>query len=323
MTSLIHSVWSQYKIGEIAEEEIIRGGLINETYKITNKSGDVYVLQQLGGIFSGSLMQDISVITRHLEGRGWICPTPLETNYHQNFVCVESRLWRAYKYIPGKDISKCCRKGCDTYFECGKILGKLHQCLNSLDYRPHHKLEGFHEKEYYTNKALRINRDSYHIELQAIFWNVVEDLEKNSVVLRGPYQLIHGDPRVENIIFTKDGKSLTFIDYDTFMYGSVYVDIGDCLRSLFLLGGEVSLQDRLRRFMQGYNLENPRVTLRKSKVIKSLNYVILELTLRFIIDSVEQRYFSWDMKLYKTAADHNRYRAIEHWNLYKEVNKKL
>jgi len=322
MRRKIHQVWGQYKLEEISDIEGISGGLINETYRITNKRSKAYILQKLQKIFNQKLMTDIEVIAEHLEKNGWKCPRPLKTKGDKNFAILESEIWRTYEYIHGNDFLSI-SIGKKIYFEVGKLLGAFHRSLASLEYTPIHRLKGFHDKDFYIEKALKIEKSSYPVTLRPILGEVINGLEMHSSVLRNHLQLVHGDPRVENILFSSDGKPFTFIDYDTFMLGSIYIDAGDCLRSLVSLKDTQTFHYRGEEFVSGYCAGNSEVGIRSPQALFALKYVTLELTLRFLIDSVEQSYFSWNPALYKTASNHNEYRARQHWNLFKKISKEL
>ncbi|MEP7162954.1 MAG: phosphotransferase [Candidatus Moraniibacteriota bacterium] len=159
--------------------------------------------------------------------------------------------------------------------------------------------------------------------MQGIFDELIQNLDIYSPVLTEHYQLIHGDPRVENILFSSTGNPFTFIDYDTLMLGSTYIDMGDCLRSLMSVEDIAIPVCRFQEFVSGYSLGNPMVKIQDAQVLSALKYVTLELTLRFFIDSIEQNYFSWNPKLYRTAAEQNEDRAWQYWNLFKKINQEL
>lgn len=322
MLEKIHQIWNEYDLDEIADIKSISGGLINETYQITNNKNKVYILQKLQKIFNQDLMTDVQVIAEHLEEKKWRCPNPLKTKKGRVCVSLDSEIWRTYEYIPGYDFSSISIDK-KFYFAVGEKLGLLHKDLFSLKYTPLHKIEGFHNKDFYIERALNIEIKLYPVETQAFFDELVDNLQEYSVVLRYHHQLIHGDPRVENILFSLKGNPTTFIDYDTFMYGSLYIDIGDCLRSLMLLEDDMLLSYRLEEFVLGYSSGNVKRGIEYTNALSALKYVTLELTLRFLIDSVEQVYFFWNREQYKTAAEHNTVRAIQHWDLFKKISKEI
>ena len=46
-----------------------------------------------------------------------------------------------------------------------------------------------------------------------------------------PERVIHADPKISNILFTKDGEALSVIDLDTMMNSTLLYDFGDMMRS--------------------------------------------------------------------------------------------
>lgn len=322
MHKKLYQAWNQYDLEEISNINGISGGLINETFRVACTRNELYIVQKLQNIFSRDLMADIDVIAEHLEKDGWECPRPLKTKHGKNFALVHSEIWRVYKYILGNDFSYDSIRE-KTYSDIGNLLGSFHRSLASLNYAPLHRIEGFHDKDFYISKALNIEKNLYSTKLQPILDEVIKNLEKYSTDIIDSQQVIHGDPRIENILFSLEGMPFTFIDYDTFMFGSIYIDVGDCLRSLLSLKDTSASCHRFQEFFSGYCLGNPEEKMNDAQALSALKYVTLELTLRFLIDSVEQSYFSWDPELYETSSDHNENRAIQHWNLFKKISQEL
>ena len=76
-------------------------------------------------------------------------------------------------------------------------------------------------------------------------------------------------------------------------------------------------------FVEGYQESNVGGKVNHKEAVTSLKYITLELTLRFIIDTVKQKYFTWDSKKYKSASEHNKIRALQFWDLYNQISKEL
>lgn len=321
MHKKIYHVWGQYDLGRIAEIKKLLGGLINETYYVINDGQSEYIVQRLQGIFSKCLMNDIEAIAEHLVNQGWRCPMLVHSKNGDNHILIQSEIWRVYKYIDAKDFSLDLLSD-DSYFEIGNLLGSLHKSLSTMKYFPLHKIKGFHDKNFYINKAL-VKQGSYSESLRGILEKVLNNLEKYSKNLENFKQLIHGDPRIENILFSSKNKPCTFIDYDTFMFSSIYIDIGDCLRSLMSLDDRLSFSNRIKQFIDGYQKGNHEVGLSYNEAVSALKYVTLELTLRFLIDSVEQKYFIWDPEHYESSAEHNEVRARQSWDLFNKIDQEL
>jgi len=325
MTSLtnkqINSVANLYDLGKIVSIKKLNDGLINKAYRVNTNTGDSYIFQKLHCALSQKLIDDVATISNHLKNKGWDCPILIKAKNGKRYVKHSSAIWRVYKYIDAKSFDKQFIKP-NIYYEIGKLLGKLHQDLSSLKYSPSHKIKGFHDKEFHIQKAISIKKDIQDQELKNILNKAIDSIEGYSKHLSDEFQLIHGDPRKENILFKENGTPYTFIDFDTFMLGSIYLDIGDCLRSLLLLEDGVIFTNRAKQFTNGYQESNSG-KINYEKAIMSLKYITIELTLRFVIDAVEENYFSWDKKRYKSAFQHNKARATKFWHLFNQINIEL
>ncbi len=312
-----------YGVGPIAKIETLEGGLINKTFYVENVYDDVFIIQVLHKMFKKDLMKDVYVVTQHLLQKGWNCPKLLPLNGKSLFYENNGHLWRVYEYVKGDNFShEYFYK--NLYKDVGLLLGSLHKDLDSLRYTPGHILKGFHDKDFYIQKALSISKKAYSHKLQNILDDAIIILENCTGFLHERRQIIHGDPRVENILFTKQHVPFVFIDYDTFMMGSVYIDIGDCLRSLLSLRDDIDFKNIVAEFLFGYNssdAEKEEISYRQA--VSAAKYVTLELYLRFAIDSVEKSYFSWDDKKYTTREEHNEARTLETRDFFNKLNQAL
>lgn len=137
-------------------------------------------------------------------------------------------------------------------------------------------------------------------------------------------QLIHGDPRLENFLFCDRGNPFCIIDFDTFMAGSIFTDLGDLLRSASIGGGETNLNfslDTIKKIMKGYNsIANFDKYYFSQNSLNAFKQMTLELCARFLIDILEDKYFLWDKEKYKSRKDHNMARALCQWDLYEKIS---
>jgi thiamine kinase-like enzyme len=185
-------------------------------------------------------------------------------------------------------------------------------------------LSGFHQQDFYIEKAKIISGRISDKNLKELLSKVIKEISVKQSIFFENIQLIHGDPRVENILFNDKLASFAFIDYDTFMRGSIYVDIGDCIRSLLYTYQNKKNTNALKQFINGYRLGNIKCSaIKYDKVKKATLYMTLELCLRFLIDTVDDCYFHWDKKKYKSRKEHNKVRATEIWNFYNKLKKSL
>ena len=116
-------------------------------------------------------------------------------------------------------------------------------------------------------------------------------------------RVIHGDPKLDNILFDASGRrALALIDLDTVQPGLIQQDLGDCLRSCCNRSGE-SPQDQGRpdfdlglcaAILDAYG-EETRGLLGPGDIevlYDSIRLLPFELALRFLTDHLEgDRYF--------------------------------
>lgn len=320
----IMRVASLYNIGPVSKIKALKGGIINRTYYLKDARGDEFVVQMLHKMFSKDVMRDIYNITQHLSQNGWNCPKLLLSNKNEPFCEIDGHLWRVFNYIKGNHFSKKFIYK-NFYKDIGILLGSLHRDLNFLQYKPKHILKGFHNKDFYIKKALSINKKIYPNRLQDIFDFVITNMKKYAIFMSKRQQIIHGDPKIENLLFTKKHVPFVFVDYDSFMLGSIYIDIGDCLRSLLSFSqNHNNFRNIVLEFLEGYNSSDvKKEKISYKQAVSSVKYIAMELCLRFIIDSVEKSYFSWDDKKYSTQEEHNEERALEMWNFFKKLDEML
>jgi Ser/Thr protein kinase RdoA (MazF antagonist) len=111
-------------------------------------------------------------------------------------------------------------------------------------------------------------------------------------------RLIHGDPKLDNILFDDPGlRALALIDLDTVQPGLLHYDIGDCLRSCCSRTGEseengdrVSFDIGVCEALLGAYAEHTGGLLRRSEVdllYEAARIIPLELGVRFLTDHLE------------------------------------
>ena len=119
---------------------------------------------------------------------------------------------------------------------------------------------------------------------------------------RIPLRVIHGDPKIDNILFhVTDGHALALIDLDTVQPGLIQHDLGDCLRSCCNRGGESAELGAVRfdlgiceQIVSAYAAETRGFLTAADLAVlyDSIRLMPFELGLRFLNDHLEgDRYF--------------------------------
>ena len=132
---------------------------------------------------------------------------------------------------------------------------------------------------------------------------IVDTLESARRAGRLPVRVIHGDPKLDNLLFDESGRQVVaLIDLDTAQPGLVHYDLGDCLRSACNPAGESPKDPReahfdldlCRAILKGY-LDETRGFLTSEELHLlpvAARLIPFELGLRFLTDHLNgDRYF--------------------------------
>ncbi len=292
-----------------ASVTVLGGGMINATYLTTDEAGNRAITQRLHDIFHPIIMEDLAVVSEHMRRDGLeaahIIPTQAGELYATDGA---GKAWRSFTYIendpapPSYDAA--------TLVVMGGLLARMHRSFRGLNYTPKFSIPHFHDTGYYAEQLeARINampdaetHDTSRIILEA-YQGVPElpDLGR---------QLIHGDPRTQNMLFRR-GLPFTFVDLDSVMPGSPWVDIGDFLRGLAhdaVAADSPEPAKDLPDAIEGYRVESG-TDIGKADFHKAANaaarLITLELGMRFMVDIVNDDYFEWDQEIFASRRDNH------------------
>lgn len=303
--------------------EKIPFGICNETYKISYKKR-YFILQKLNNIIANAnLIKDFDFVTRKLARLGWNVPLLLKNNKDLNFIEKNKNIWRMYPFIPDRMLSEL--KKVD-YFSVGELLAKFHKDLKKIDYSPCFSISHFHDTNFFVSCLKEVTKHLEDTKLVDISKKIIGIYGSIKNISSKSIQLIHGDSRIENYLFDNKGKALSIIDFDTLMFGSIFIDIGDLLRSINLTENQTVLRfskKSIKDIISGYLSINQNVEkiIFIDNVLNGMKQITLELCSRFLIDIVKDNYFGWDQSRYKSRKENNIARALAQWNLFKEIEK--
>ena len=136
-----------------------------------------------------------------------------------------------------------------------------------------------------------------------------------------PLRSIHGDPKVNNVLFDRDSdRAIGMIDLDTVKPGLIHYDIGDCLRSSCNLLGEETEDwqavrfdsDLCRNILQGYVGVAEKFLTEGDRAFffEATRLLAFELGLRFFSD-----YLAGNIYFKTRDPDHNLRRALVQFQL--------
>ena len=248
--------------GRVVEIDTEGNGYINDTFIVTlDHEGveDRVVLQRINqNVFTRpqDVMRNLRRIAEHChrkinrdagryaeQGRHWQLTHIIPTRDGKDFLEDDrGNAWRCLTFIGGARAYATVQSERHAE-ECGLAVGHYLAMVSDLDpARLAQTIPGFHVMSNY----LRLFDEAPRDELDAELAGFVDARREESVrleraeadgVLRR--RVIHGDPRINNILIGDvDGKAMAMIDLDTSCGGLVQMDVGDAVRSICNPAGE-------------------------------------------------------------------------------------
>ncbi|NJK41533.1 MAG: aminoglycoside phosphotransferase family protein [Acaryochloridaceae cyanobacterium SU_2_1] len=349
--SALRQVADQFKPrGQVTDVQAFGKGNINSTFLVTwtGPTEGRFILQRINTqVFQEPqmVMENIHIFTEHVrrrlqqnplpEQRRWDIPQVLLTQDQQNYwICAEGHFWRAISYI---ETTKTLDKIQDHHHahEVGYALGMFHHLISDL---PAHQLadtlEGFHitpqylqhyEQVFQTAQIRPSPEVDYCVRFIGDRKASANILEKAKAEGKLQLRLIHGDPKINNILIdTQTGQAVSVIDLDTVKPGLVHYDIGDCLRSGCNPWGEETKDwqavqfdlDLCEALLSGYlGVAKDFLTAEDYDYMgAAIRLIAFELGLRFFTD-----YLAGNVYFKVNHPDHNLERALVQFKLTESI----
>ncbi|MBI2393309.1 MAG: phosphotransferase [Deltaproteobacteria bacterium] len=307
---------------ERATFEPIDVGLINRTFRVLVDGRPTLVLQRQHHAFRGEVNLDIEAICAHLVSRGIAVPCLVRTPDGRAWVEHEGRPWRALEHLDGVTISRVEEPSLAR--TAAELVGRFHAAIDGFEHTFHFTRPGAHDT------AAHLARLEAALGLHAGHPAIEEVRPVAEAILS--YQLpkvpatkariIHGDLKISNVLFAPDlSRAVALLDLDTFQHGTLAIELGDALRSWCNPAGEsaesVKVDEAIfRATIEGYAStahdllgrdENGRGEI--ESIVPGLETIALELSSRFALDALEDRYFAWDATRFPSRTAHDLVRA--------------
>lgn len=349
-TDNLVAIANQFNVdGQITDIQAFGNGNINDTFlvRLRNSTQKHCILQRINThVFCQPelVMQNMRVFSDHAtqrlqhwtEDRRWEIPSVILTQDNREYwVTPEGAFWRAIGFIEAAQ-SFDIITDCDRAREAGCALGTFHNLISDLS--PEKlavTLEGFHITPRYLQQydAVLAKHDKSRspeidfclqfIQTRRQWVSVLENAKINGEL---PLRLMHGDPKINNVLFDNTTRrAVSVIDLDTLMPGLIHYDIGDCLRSSCNSLGEETQQwqevrfetELARAILQGYVSQAKDFLTEKDYeyIYDSIRLLAFELGLRFFTD-----YLLGNVHFSKVKhAEHNLVRALVQFQLTQSI----
>jgi Ser/Thr protein kinase RdoA (MazF antagonist) len=311
----------------VSRVEAVAQGHINQTYFVD--AGDTrWVLQRLSPIFSPEVNLDIQAVTAVLASAGMCTPRLIPTRSGKLWTHDDDgHCWRLQTFIAGETVEQV--DSTERAYQAGRLLGQFHDALKDLDYVFVQQRLGVHDtaKHIATLREALTFHDQHRLirEIRPLAETLIERTTGLSLPTALPDRIVHGDPKITNIIFSSEGEAVALVDLDTVARMALPLELGDALRSWCNSAAEDEAGyfqiDFFKQAMSGYFSET-RSWLAQAEldaVGDSVELIASELATRFCADALNESYFGWDSSRYGSAAEHNLARARGQLALAKSI----
>ncbi len=292
-------------------------GLINRTWQVQADNSERYALQRLSPILGPEIHDDIEAVTAHIAARGLPTPRLVRTSDSSLYVEREDGVWRLLTWLEGEFHNRL--ENTRQAEQAGALLARFHLALVDFDRPFASKRRPIHEPERRfaeLQQALDTHRDHpQHEQAGRLQRRVLELVAELPPMPETPLRVAHGDPKINNMLFTPKGEGLAMVDLDSLGRLSLPFELGDAFRSWCNPVGENSENtefstDLFLAARAGYLGVARFITAEEQAcLVDATLWITLELTTRFTADILNDRYFGWDPQRFGSRAEHNRVRA--------------
>jgi Ser/Thr protein kinase RdoA (MazF antagonist) len=321
-----NSILDQYDIGVIKTIKPISSGLVHQTFSIESDKGQ-YIIQKLHAVLaSAQIASDFKAVTSFLKQQGVTAPECVLTIKGKVLAVKGEEKWRMQTKIPGRSVDIV--ENCAMAKEAGRIFGEFHRVLSDINHTFESDLILHQTKKEYA-KFVEALPDQVPDEVKTEVEFIRTELPKLFLPDTLPIRVIHGDPKISNILFNDSSQAQTIIDLDTCNRSPLLVELGDAFRSW--CGNEEDdpknkfCLHKFKAAWTGYKQgAGDLLTDEELKWLPTaIGTITLELSARFLADYFNDSYFGWDQDRYTSRHEHNLARARGQIAEYKSLQEKM
>jgi Ser/Thr protein kinase RdoA (MazF antagonist) len=275
------------------------------------------VLQRQHHTFRGEVNLDIEAITAHLASRGIGVPRLIRTRDGRPFVEHEGLAWRALTHLTGVTVAKV--EDPALARAAARLVGRFHRAIDAFEHTFAFTRPGAHDTPAHLARlatALTLHQEHPAIEEVRLIAEAILSHPLPPIPAL-PVRIIHGDLKITNVLFnTSLGEAIALLDLDTFQHASIAIELGDALRSWCNPRGESGDEVKVdvpifEAAVRGYAETSGDLLSvdERESIASGLETIALELSSRFALDALEDRYFAWDATRYPSRTAHDLVRA--------------
>jgi len=309
----ISPISRRFGVGSCLGVQSIGGGKVNLTLRVETESG-VFILQQLKPPLDENTVLDGHALTMHLAKKGFPVPRFQLTNERLPYFKDSNGTYRLMTFLQGHTLKAI--ENSQKAYSAGELIGRFHRAISDFDYKPLSRLEGFHNAMNVLARLERLVSDNSPLdkEVEEVWVKLRSHIPSLLLPEDLPLRHIHGDLKYTNLLFDDWGRPFALLDFDTLMFSTLPVELGDAFRSWctrkYTPRGPVFDQILFESAWKGYLSTHPPVSRQeKAHIIQGIKLLLLELSGRYLVDYFEDHYFAWDSNRFPDRASHNLFRS--------------
>jgi len=293
-------------------------GLINLTWQVETHSGDRFILQRLHPSLPPEVNLNLECVTRFLAAQGCLTPQLHPTVRGEWWTWREDAVWRVLTFIEGNSLHVMPDLAHAT--AAGRLLGDFHVALTGFTgplpcpRPPVHEPARHHA--FLRDSLARHSTHRIAPEVTRLALEIDAALTTVAPVATLPHRLVHGDPKLSNLLFGPVGEARCLVDLDTLTYAPLAYEIGDALRSWCNPQTEDAPEAMFdlalfEAALRGYAsaIADSFTAAEIASFVAATETIHLELAMRFGADALNETYFGWDPARFGSRGEHNLRRA--------------
>ncbi|MDA0822876.1 MAG: aminoglycoside phosphotransferase family protein [Proteobacteria bacterium] len=306
-------------------------GLINQTWFVENYSNTRFVLQRLHPAIGPQVNRKIDRITQHLTSLNLCTPMLITATSGQDCVTCDGFVWRLLGYVAGNSFNNV--PDLQHAREAGSVLASFHGAfLDYPDVSEFERSQIHNLKTHLANLDQALSDYASHdrfVEIQTLADEIMHRAERLPCVTESAPCIVHGDPKISNILFDPSGRGLCMVDLDTVGLMPIVWELGDAFRSWCnphdedAPESEFSL-DMFKAGLEGYASGRtvPLDHEDAAAIVGATRTIYTELAARFCADALRESYFAWNPARFDSRTEHNLARARNQLNASSDLAKK-
>ncbi len=319
----IDTVLACYDLAEVTEVTVHPStGNTNQTYLVTTEGGN-FILQAMNpALAHHELGKDFLTVTSHLQQKGFHAARCILNREGRVLTEVNGRSWRMQTCLIGKSFDK--SHDLDMMRNAAALLAAFQKATADLRHN-FSSLFVLHEtrKEVERLEAAAAKRPHLTAEASVELEFLLSTIPGLYLPGNLPQRVIHGDPKISNVLFDDAGTALAMIDLDHCTRSSVLFDIGDAVRSWCLdrdeQGKVFFRKDVYAAILEGYLTKADFLSKEEIKLLpRATACIMLELGVRYLADYYNDSFYNWDSKKFSSRREANLSRCRRCIDLYKD-----